>query len=129
MTPLHNDQIDSFISHLADWQKDMCITLRQLIHDAEPSIEETIKRGDRPYFVLQGNICAFQATKDHINLFIYDPLAPDPHHIINQGQGNQTARSIQLYKGDVIPEDAIKALVSAVANNNRLGGWRKLKQS
>ncbi len=34
---------------------------------------ETIKRTVRPYFVLQGNICALLATKDHVNVFIYDP--------------------------------------------------------
>ena len=98
------------------------------MREAEPDIEETIKRGDRPYFVLCGNVCALQATKDHINVFIYDPIAPDPQGIINQGRNNQTARSIQIYKNDTLDENAFKNLVRAVANNNRAGGWRKLKQ-
>jgi hypothetical protein len=120
-------EVDEFIDKLPTWQQAICTKLRELIHQAEPEIEETIKRGDRPYFVLSGTVCAFQATKDHINLFIYDPLAPDPQHIINQGQGNKTARSIQIYEGDVINGDALKTLISAVADNNRAGGWRKLK--
>jgi len=93
-----NIQIDDYIDNLPAWQKNICTKMRQLIHDAEPEIEETIKRGDRPYFVLDGNVCAFQATKDHINVFIYDPIAPDPQRIINQGHENQTARSIQIYE-------------------------------
>lgn len=101
--------------------------VRQLIHDAEPEIEETIKRGDRPYFVLNGNVCALQATKDHINVFIYDPIAADPEKIINQGEGNITARSIQIYENDTLNESAFMSLVAAVANNNRAGGWRKLR--
>jgi len=121
-----NDLVDQFIHALPDWQKDMCTKIRRLIHEAEPDIQETIKRGDRPYFVLAGNICAFQATKDHINVFIYDPIAPDPMHLINQGQGNQTARSIQIYKNTQLDEDALKALIKAVGDNNRAGGWRKL---
>jgi len=126
MTVVMNPLVDAFIDALPAWQRDICAKFRELIHQAEPDIEETIKRGDRPYFVLNGSICAFQATKDHVNLFIYDPIAPDPDHIINQGQGNQTARSIQIYQGDEVNENAIKALIHIVADNNRAGGWRKL---
>lgn len=119
-------QIDSFIDALPDWQRTLLTTIRQLIHEAEPEIQETIKRTDRPYFVLDGNVCAFQATKDHINIFIYDPLVADPEHIINQGHGNQTARAMQIYKNDKLNVEAFKTLIKAVANNNRAGGWRKL---
>lgn len=120
------DQVDNFIKALSGWQKETCATIRQLIHEAEPDVQETIKRGDRPYFVLDGNVCALQATKDHINVFIYDPVAPDPQHLINQGQGNKTARSIQIYEHDHLNAQAFKALIKAVAANNRAGGWRKL---
>ena len=81
----------------------------------------------RPYFVLQGNICALLATKDHVNVFIYDPIVADPHGIINQGQGNATARSVQIYRGDPINGPAVLALFRAVIANNRAGGWRRIK--
>lgn len=123
-----DDRIDAFINSLPTWQQAVCRRVRELIHEAEPEIEETIKRGDRPYFVLQGNVCAFQATKDHINVFIYDPIAPDPAHIINQGSGNATARSIQIYQNDNLNEEAFKQLIGDVAGNNRIGGWRKKRQ-
>ena len=119
-------RVDDFIRNLPSWQQGTCGHVRQLIHDAEPGIQETIKRGDRPYFVLEGNVCAFQATKDHVNVFLYDPIAPDPEHLINQGEANRTARSIQIYEGDQINESAFKNLISAIASNNRAGGWRKL---
>jgi len=127
LTPKLDPRIDIFLSQLPSWQSAVLRQVRQFIHEAEPEIEETIKRGDRPYFVLQGNVCAFQATKDHVNVFIYDPLAPDPDGLINQGQGNLTARSIQLYESQSLNEPAFKALVRAVAKNNRAGGWRKLQ--
>lgn len=120
-------RIDDFIKSLPAWQKSVCERIRHLIHEAEPDIQETIKRGDRPYFVLQGNVCAFQAAKDHVNVFIYDPIAPDPDKIINQGEGNLTARAIQIYEDRPLNEAAFKNLIQAVANNNRAGGWRKLK--
>ena len=122
-----DNRVDDFINNLPAWQQNICFQVRQLIYDAEPEIQETIKRGDRPYFELQGNICAFQAAKDHVNVFIYDPIAPDPEHIINQGEGNLTARSIQIYQGEQINAAAFKNLINAIARNNRAGGWRKLK--
>jgi len=129
MTSIPNPQIDDFIEKLPGWQKDVCVKVRRLIHDVEPDIEETIKRGDRPYFVLSGNVCALQATKNHINVFIYDPIASDPHHIINQGHDNKTARAIQIYEGDLLNEDAFMDLIRAIADNNRAGGWRKLTKA
>ena len=105
----------------------MCRHLRELIWSADPDIEETIKRSVQPYFVLNGNVCALLATKDHINLFLYDPTVPDPHGIINQGQSNATARAIQIYQGDSVNELAMVELLRAIVANNRAGGWRRLK--
>lgn len=121
--------VDAYIEGLPQWQQDICRELRQIVLTADPEIEETIKRSVQPYFVLAGNVCALLATKDHVNLFLYDPMAPDPHGIINQGHGNSTARAIQVYAGDQIDRAALKELLSAIVANNRAGGWRKLRKS
>lgn len=120
-------RISTYINSLPGWQQVLCRQLRQLIHKAESDIRETIKFANRPYFVLEGNVCAILATKDHVNVFIYDPIAPDPEHIINQGEGNATARAIQIYEHDKLNESAFVNLIKAVAANNRAGGWRKLQ--
>lgn len=56
-------QVDNYIQSLTDWQQDICHFVRELIHEAEPEIVETIKFSNRPYFTLQGNVCALLATK------------------------------------------------------------------
>jgi hypothetical protein len=119
-------EVDAYISSLPEWQQSVCQHVRGLIHQAEPNMVEEIKFKNRPYFTLEGNVCALLAAKDHVNVFIYDPIAPDPSGIINQGHGNVTARSIQLYEGDSLDEDAFIKLIQAVVSNNRKGGWRKL---
>jgi hypothetical protein len=68
-------------------------------------------------------------AKDHVNIFIYDPIAPDPEGIINQGQGNSAARAIQVYKGESINKRALLNLFKAVIANNRAGGWHRLQGS
>ncbi|HLZ57974.1 MAG TPA: DUF1801 domain-containing protein [Ktedonosporobacter sp.] len=122
-------RIDDYIQTLSAWQQEICRQVRDLVHAADPEVTETIKRTKLPYFTLNGNICALLGAKDHLNIFIYDPLAPDPEGMINQGQGNLTARAIQVRQGETINKDALLNLFQAVIANNRAGGWRKLKGS
>jgi hypothetical protein len=122
-------RVDAYIKSLPPWQREICQAVREIVHRADPEVAETIKRSTQPYFTLQGNICALMATKDHVNIFIYDPIAPDPKGLINQGHGNQTARSIQVYAGDTLNRNALLDLFKAVIANNRAGGWRKVKGS
>jgi hypothetical protein len=122
-------RVDDYISRLPGWQQAVCQQIRQLVHDADPEVEETIKRSVLPYFVLQGNICALLAAKDHVNVFIYDPTVPDPHGVINQGHGNVTARALQVYRGNPIDQPALLEIFQAVIANNRAGGWRRIQAS
>jgi hypothetical protein len=121
-----DSRIDQYIDTLPVWQQNICRAVRDIAHAADPEVTETIKRTTQPYFTLEGDICALLAAKDHVNIFIYDPIAPDPEGIINQGHGNKTARAIQLYQPDTINKPALLNLFKAVIANNRAGGWRKI---
>ena len=122
-------RVDAYIDALPDWQQGICREVRALVHAADPDVEETIKRTDRPYFVLGGNICALLAAKDHVNVFLYDPLAPDPEAIVTSGRENKTARTVAIRRGETINARALTAMFEAIIANNRAGGWRKLTRS
>jgi hypothetical protein len=123
-----NTRVDDYIRPLPDWQQAICRELRDLIHAADPEMTETIKRTVQPYFVLEGNVCALLAAKDHVNLFLYDGgIVPDPEGIITAGHENKTARTISFYRGDTINAPALTAMLRQIIANNRAGGWRKLK--
>ena len=123
---MRDSRVDDYLATLPAWQREAAQRVRLLLHEADPELSETIKRTRQPYFVLDGNVAAFLGTKNHLNVFIYDPIAPDPTGLINQGHGNATARSIQIFEGDQPDETALLALLRAVIANNRAGGWRKL---
>ncbi|MCB0892316.1 MAG: DUF1801 domain-containing protein [Micropruina glycogenica] len=123
---MRDSRVDDYLATLPAWQREAAQRVRLLLHEADPELSETIKRTRQPYFVLDGNVAAFLGTKNHLNVFIYDPIAPDPTGLINQGHGNATARSIQIFEGDQPDETALLALFRAVIANNRAGGWRKL---
>jgi hypothetical protein len=121
-----DQRVDTYIKSLPAWQQALCQQVRDLVHAADPEVVETIKRTRLPYFTLKGNICALLGTKDHVNIFIYDPIAPDPEGIINQGHRNSSARAVQVWEGESIKKRALLNLFKAVIANNRAGGWRRL---
>ena len=122
-------RVDTYIDKLPDWQQEICQQVRDLVHAADPEVVETIKRTVQPYFVLDGNIAALLAAKDHVNVFLYDgAIVPDPEGIITGGQQNSTARTVAVRKGEQINAPALGEMFRQIIANNRAGGWRKLKQ-
>jgi hypothetical protein len=120
-------RVDAYIDALPDWQQAICREVRELVHAADREVAETIKRTNRPYFVLQGNICALLAAKDHVNIFLYDgAIVPDLEGIITGGHDNQAARTVAVRQGETINRRALTATFKQIIANNRAGGWRKL---
>ena len=132
MTPASYDRdprVDQYIDALPDWQQAICQRVRDLVHAADPAVEETVKRKVQPYFVLQGNICALLATKDHVNVFLYDGgIVPDPEGIITGGHENKTARTVAVYEGETLNAKALRMMFEQIIATNRAGGWRRLKR-
>jgi hypothetical protein len=122
-------RVDDYIDRLPDWRQKICQELRDLVHAADHEVVETIKRRVQPYFVLNGNVCALPAAKDHVNLFLYDgAIVPDPEGIITGGHDNKAARTVAFWQGDAINRRALTAMLKQVIANNRAGGWRELKK-
>ena len=127
MSYLADPRVDAYIDGLPEWQQRVCQEVRDIVHDADPEVEETIKRSVQPYFVLQGNIAALQGTKDHVNVFLYDPLVTDPEGIITRGFEATTGRQIKVFEGEPINRPALLAMFREIIEHNRAGGWRKLQ--
>jgi hypothetical protein len=122
-------RVDAYIDALPRWQQVICREVRDLVHATDPEVTETIKRTDRPYFVLQGNICALLAAKNHVNIFLYDgAIVPDPEKIITGGHDNTSARTVAVRQGETINASALAAMFKQIIANNRGGGWRRLKR-
>ncbi len=121
-------RVDAYIEAVPEWQQAICQQVRDLVHRADPEVEETIKRTRQPYFTLKGNVCALLAAKAWVNVFLYDgAIVPDPQGIITGGHDNKTARTVAIRQGEKINAPALTAMFKQIIANNRAGGWRKLK--
>jgi hypothetical protein len=129
MPYVKDPRVDAYLDALPAWQRAIFSRVRDLVHAADPEVEETIKRTVQPYFVLSGNVIAFLAAKDHATIFLYDgAIVPDPEGIITGGHENQTGRMIAIHEHETINEPAMLAFFRQIIANNRAGGWRKLKR-
>jgi hypothetical protein len=129
MSDQERDQrVDAWIEALPGWQQQICHEVRALVHAADPEVQETIKRTTQPYFVLEGNVCAFLAAKDHVNVFLYDGgIVPDPDGIITGGHDNSTARTVAVREGEPVPAVPLQRMLEQIVADNRAGGWRRIK--
>ena len=86
MTYAADERVDAYIDALPDWQQAICRQVRDLVHAADPDVSETIKRTRQPYFVLQGNICALLAARNHVNILSTIPSRPIPRESSIRGR-------------------------------------------
>jgi hypothetical protein len=127
MTHQTDPGVDAYIDRLPGWQQDICRAVRELVHAVDPEVREVVKRTVQPYFVLEGNICALLAAKDHVNVFLYDGgIVPDPEGIVTAGHDNKTARTVAYREGEQVNTRALGATLAQIVADNRAGGWRKL---
>lgn len=130
MADVADPRVDAYIDALPEWQQAICRAVRELVHLADPEVVETIKRTRQPYFVLEGNVCALLAAKDHVNVFLYDGgIVADPEGIITAGHDNTTARTVAIRRDETLNAPALLAMFRAIIVNNRAGGWRRLKHN
>jgi len=121
-------RVDDYLDGLPTWQRETLQRVRDLLHEADPEMAETIKRTVQPYFVLEGNVAAFLAARDHVDVFVYDGgLVPDPHWLVTAGHGNTTARTIGFREGDEVPAGPLLEFFRRLVADNRAGGWRRLR--
>lgn len=121
-------RVDDYLAPLPAWQRETLEQVRDILHRADPEMAETIKRTVQPYFVCHGNVAAFLAARDHVNVFVYDGgIVPDPQGLITAGHENRTARTIGFREGDVVQPDALLEFFRRLVADNRAGGWRTLK--
>ncbi|MBW4888781.1 YdeI/OmpD-associated family protein [Mucilaginibacter sp. HMF5004] len=86
-------RIDAYIAKSADFAKPILTHLRQLVHNACPGIEETMK-WSCPFFDYKGPLCQMVAFKQHMGFGFWKATAmADPNKIF-KSQEESSAGSI-----------------------------------
>src|SRR6202790_5320636 len=118
------------IHELGDWRGETLAHVRQLIHDADPDIEEEWKWMGTPVWSHDGIVCTGESYKQVMKLtFARGASIKDPKKIFNSSLEGNTRRAIDLREGEKINEAAFKQLIrAAVAANSAARAQRAAKK-
>lgn len=108
------------IQELADWRGETLAWVRQLIHDADPEIQEEWKWRGTPVWSHDGGVCTGESYKQVVKLtFFRGASLQDPQKLFNSSLEGNTRRAIDIREGEKLNEAAFKELIrSAVAANS-----------
>ena len=116
-----SERIDELIAKLTDWRGKTLAGIRRSILEADREIIEEWKWMGSPVWSHHGIIAVANAHKGKVKLtFSHGASLPDPDQLFNAGlEGNQW-RAIDFFEGDKINERALKNLVRAAVEYNRI---------
>jgi hypothetical protein len=113
------------LQELGDWRGETLAHLRQLIHDADPDIQEEWKwvkpaSPGTPVWSHDGIVCTGESYKQVVKLtFARGASIEDPEKLFNSSLEGNMRRAIDLHEGEKINEVAFKQLIrAAVAANS-----------
>ena len=113
------------IQELGDWRGETLAWVRQLIHDADPEIQEDWKWAKpsspgTPVWSHDGGVCTGESYKQVVKLtFFRGASLQDPQKLFNSSLDGNTRRAIDIREGEKLNEAAFKELIrSAVAANS-----------
>jgi hypothetical protein len=118
------------IQELGDWRGATLAHVRQLIHDADPDIQEEWKWMGTPVWSHDGIVCTGESYKQVVKLtFARGASIKDPKQLFNSSLEGNTRRAIDLREGEKINEAAFRQLIrAAVAANSAARAQRAAKK-
>jgi hypothetical protein len=117
-------KITQRIQELGDWRGDTLAHLRQLIHTADPEIQEEwkwekAKSPGTPVWSHEGIVCTGESYKQVVKLtFARGASLKDPKKLFNSSLEGNTRRAIDIHEGEKIDEAAFKQLIHAAVEAN-----------
>ena len=119
-----SENITMRIQELEDWRGETLAWVRQLIHDADPEVQEEWKwekpqSPGTPVWAHDGGICTGESYKQAVKLTFFRGAAiADPQKLFNSSLEGNVRRAIDIHEGEKLDENAFKELIQAAVAAN-----------
>lgn len=121
-----SQEVSDYIEKLPEWSRKCCEKLREIILNADSTIEEDWKWG--PHYKSNGMVCGYGAFRKHIKLTFFNGSGmKDPKGLFNHCVDNEFSRSIKFTDVAEIKEaELVPYIIESVAVNKK-GFKREIK--
>ena len=117
-------EVDTWIAGLAaPWQREICTELRDLLHAADPELQEAIRWG-APSFDHGGHICWLVSAREWVHFsFPQGALLDAPAGTWEEGPDttSKAMRTLKFRQGHVLPRELLKSLLTQAVANQEAG--------
>lgn len=126
-------KITKRIQELGGWRGETLAQVRQLIHAADPDIQEEWKwekpkSSGVPVWSHDGGICTGESYKEVKFTFFRGASLKDPKKLFNSSLEGNVRRAIDLREGEKIDEAAFRQLVRAAVIANSTARAQRAKK-
>ena len=120
-----SEKVLQYIETLPEWSKNLCLKLRGIILNADPSIKEDWKWG--PHYASNGMVCGYGAFQKHVKLTFFNGSAmKDGKGLFNHCVDNEFSRSVKYTAVDEIDEKTLSAYIKESVAVNKKGFKREV---
>lgn len=116
-----SDDVTRYIEELEQaWQQEVCIRLRELVHQADFIIDETIKWGT-PAFMHEGLVAWIFCAQNWVHFSFPHGAILDDSHGLFEVTTNKAQRTLKIHNNQRVPDKLIIQLVEEAVVNNLKG--------
>ncbi len=123
-------RIDNFIAEHDDWRGETMARIRGIIHEVAPDVVEDWKYMGSPFWSRDGILGHGNIFKAKVKLTLHHGASlADPSGLFNASLNAKQSRAIDIFEGDEIDGDALKAMLRAAMEYNESHSVKQSKGS
>ena len=112
-----NQEVTQYIQKLQKWQVEICESLRKMIYETIPDIEERLQYG-KPHYLKDGHYaCVIHAAKDKVSFMIFNAGELQEIKGFFKSMSSPDRKAVTLKEGQEVDPQLLSNLLKQAAGS------------
>jgi hypothetical protein len=110
-----NEEVTAYIQQVKPWQSDVCNSLREVVHQTIPDVEERLQYG-KPHFLKDGSYAAvIHVSKDKVSFMIFNATDVNAPGLL-RAMGKGDRKTADITEGQTVDYQLLGTLLGQTLN-------------